>query len=184
MRTITLTLLLMLTYLVGCNAQNNTMREPVCGGYRSNNHDTKPLENVKGELTEIYCKFYDEYHSEMPALVEYSINLDDTSLSGYMSREKGYDSYKFNVTPDAKTIQALSKALKESGLLRFNGWNVYVNGLPPITEFFISASFSTGEKFFMEFNGGRMPDGFMDAVAVFNDAVCKAADFSLDKCQK
>ena len=182
MKTI-LTLLLLLS-VAGCNAQHNNMREPECGGYRSRNYDTEPLENVKGELTSIYCEFYDEYHSEKPALVTYDIRLDDTSFNGSISRERGYDSYKFNVKKSAKTVQALSKALKESGLLRFNGWNVYVNGLPPITEFFISASFTTGEKFFMEFNGGRMPDGFMDAVQVFNEAVCKAADFTPDKCEK
>ena len=184
MKTRLLTLLLLLSSIAGGNAQNDNMDTPVCGGYRSNNHNTKPIENVKGELTSIYCNFYDEYYNEQPSIVQYSIRLDDTSFNGSIARERGYDSYKFNIKKDAKTIQTLTKALKESGLLKFNDWNVYVNGLPPITEFFISASFSTGEKFFMEFNGGRMPDGFMDAVQVFNDAVCKAADFTLDKCPK
>ena len=177
--------MLLLLAVVGCNAQQNNMTNQECGGYRSNNHNTKPLENVKGELTYLFCTFYDEYSSEAPDFVKYEIRLSDTTLNGSISpSERGYDPYKFNAKKDAQNIQALSKALKESGLLRFNGWNVYVNGLPPITEFFISATFSTGEKFFMEFNGGRMPEGFMEAVKGFNDAVVKVTDFAPEKCEK
>jgi len=183
MKTI-LTMLLLLA-VAGCNAQHNNMRTQECGGYRSNNQNTKPLENVKGELTYLFCTFYDGYSSEAPDFVEYEIRLNDTTFRGSISpTESGYDPYKFNVKKDARTTQALSKALKESGLLQFNGWNVHVNGLPPTTDFYISATFSTGEKFFMEFNGGRMPEGFTDASKVFNDAVIKAADFAPEKCEK
>ncbi|MBR2199712.1 MAG: hypothetical protein IJ894_03045 [Bacteroidales bacterium] len=34
-----------LSYIAGGNAQNDNMDTPVCGGYRSNNHNTKPRVN-------------------------------------------------------------------------------------------------------------------------------------------
>lgn len=183
MKTILATLLLMLA-IASCNAQNNNMNDKVqCGGYRSNNQDTEPIKNVKGELTKMYCTYINTEQYE-PSLVRYEIQLDDTSFSGSISRERGYDSYAFNVKNDAKLTQTISNALKESGIMEYNKWNVHVNGLPPITEFYISADFSSGEHFFMEFNGGRSPEGFMEEVVAFNDAVCKLADYSPEKCEK
>ena len=183
MKTILTTLLLMLA-IAGCNAQNDNMRDDVqCGGYRSKNYDTKPLKNVQGELTKIYCTYIDNDQYE-PTLVRYEIKLDDTSFNGSISRERGYESYVFNVKKDAKLTRTISKALKESGIMEYNQWNVHVNGLPPITEFYISADFSSGEHFFMEFNGGHSPAGFMEKVAKFNNVVCKLADYSPEKCEK
>lgn len=34
-----------LSSIAGGNAQNDNMDTPVCGGYRSNNHNTKPRVN-------------------------------------------------------------------------------------------------------------------------------------------
>ena len=177
-----LTLLLLLT-AASCNAQHNNMnRTEQCGGYRSNQHETKPIDNVQGTLTSLYCTFHDMMWYGEPSFVRYDIKLDDKTFAGTIAREQGYDSYKFDIPNDAKTTEELTKALKQSGLLKFNTWNVYVNGLPPTTDFYISAQFSSGEKMFMEFNGGHCPSGFMDAVKVFNEAVRKAADYSPDKC--
>lgn len=175
-------MLLILT-VISSYAQHNNMKKDEEGGYRSKKFDTKPLEHVEGVITKLDCTFLDADRTEEPTLIRYDIQLNDQKFHGSIAREGKYNAYNFDKPADSIRLQ-LTKALKDSKLLQYNQWNVYVNGLPPISEFYINAKFSTGEKFFMEFNGGRAPNGFMEAVKIFNDAVYKAAEFSLDKCEK
>ncbi len=167
-----------------CNAQNNSdmIKEPeICGGYRSNNRTVSPIENVKGEVEELYCVFYDGINT-YASFLKYELNLDSANFKANISREGCYEPFKFNTENSPNLKKKLSDALKNSGLFKFNNWSVHVNGLPPIVEFFISAKFSTGEKFYMEFNGGRSPRGFEDAVNAFSDEILQLTGYTPEKC--
>jgi len=178
-------ILLLIVFSIISNAQNinSDMRNEneICGGYRSKNTKTQPLKDIKGEVVKLYCTYYNRESTQ--SFIKYDMQLDSLSLKGSISPEGEYEKFQFNIENTAKNIQTLSKALKESGLLDFNKWSVYVNGLPPIVEFYISATFSTGEQLYIEFNGGHSPDGFDKAADKFSEAFLNIVEYSPDKCK-
>ena len=110
MKTRLLTLLLLLSSIAGGNAQNDNMDTPVCGGYRSNNHNTKPLENVKGELTSIYCNFYDDSAITTPTPNSLAGILDNVNGTLYLEPLQAApdlpDRSKIKKTPTPSNQQA------------------------------------------------------------------------------
>lgn len=170
-----------------CNAQNNSnmnINSNVCGGYTSNNRTTKPLENVSGEVEHLYFHFYNGNHSDnLPT--SYRIDIDNQELKAKLSAPTdGYDNYEYNAEYTKDIQQKLSKALKESGLLIYNKWNVVVAGLPPIYDMVLDAKFSSGEKLYIEFNGERYPNGLDIAAEKFAKAICELTNYSPEKCPK
>lgn len=175
-------LTLVLLNLNSCNMFGQD--RPVCGGVVHDVHKTKPLENVKGTVTYLSFEVYNRewMDGEKPLSVE--CMLREGHFRGSVARDEEHESFKFDFEADDVFFKKLSDALKESGMLEFNNWNVEVAGLPPTYDLYISAKFSTGESLYINFNGGRAPVGFSECALNFALSVCRMVDYDREKCPK
>ncbi len=194
MKKLILLTLLPLT-IASCSAQNqgdmNIFKRifngrPECGGTISKDLDPKPLENVKGYVTYISCTYNDadvNYKSVMPRALE--LFIFEGKLKGSVSRQndsKRYDSFNYELPFNEQLGTQIADAIRNSGMLAFNEYSWVVAGLPPCYDFDISATFSSGEKLYIKFNGDRCPAGFRDVTNSFVTAICKMVDYSPEKC--
>ena len=177
-------LTLILLFLNSCDMFIFGQDRTVCGGVVRDVRKIKPLENIKGSVTYLSFEVFNRewMGGEKPLSVEGM--LCEGHFGGNVARDEEHESFKFDFDADDTFIKKISNALKESGMLEFNNWNVKVAGLPPTDDFYISAKFSTGESLYINFNGGRSPVGFSECALNFVMSVCRMVDYDPEKCPK
>lgn len=156
----------------------SSMKEdvPVCGGYRYNHNSYTSMEDEKGGITDISFIYYERGYGS------YKLKLKEDTLHASLNAEPDYYlSQEFDMSFEGKVKSGLEKALRSSGLLRFNEWCVEVSGLPPFDDASISIKFDTGASYYMSYNGGHSPEGFDEAVTKFVEAVKNLCGFDPDK---
>ncbi len=183
--------------LTSCSAQNNGNMNifkrifddpPVCGGTISKEINPKPLENVKGDIVSFSCTYNnDETRYDSPMPIAFEMRLQDGALIGSLTRPRDsvvYDPLNFNIPFNDAVKQQLTDAVKQSEIMKYNKWDWRVAGLPPCYDFYISVTFSSGEKLYMNFNGGRSPVDADKLTDNFVQSICKLTDYAPEKCPK
>ena len=149
-----------------------------CGGYRCSNNACASMEDEKASIDKISFSFYEEGKS-------YSIKMDLESFATSMNSDSQfYLSQKFTASITSELRANVEKYVRESGLLKFNGWCVEVNGLPMTVDANISIHFDNGKSFFMSFNGCNAPAGFIEAAHKFIDSIIPICGYDPEKKEK
>ncbi len=153
-----LAVLLLMTVCVSCDKGGNTEDDPpIDGGYRSKNYETSPLGNIEGSLVKLETKLIDEYTETFKIEEENGVYRITHTKNG---RE---DSQLI----DKLSSEWLGEFIKTCGINRFNGFDVFVNGVPDDAGYvYCSADYSSGEHLFFEGNAGNEPADFR---FVYND---------------
>lgn len=155
------------------------MFEPTpCGGYRCSNESCSSMEDEKASIKELTFSFYDEGPS-------YKIVMDQESFKTSMNKDSNFylsQNYSASITSELRGI--IEKYMRESGLLKFNGWRVEINGLPMTRDAYIRITFENGKNFYMSFNGCRAPSGFYEAAQKFIDKIIPICGYDPEKCEK
>lgn len=144
---------------------------PVCGGYTSKKEECKSMENEKGTISSIFLFFYDEYKA-------LKIESKDDTVKIYIcsdTNEYLYQEFPFPATD--KTFSTLTNLVRKNGLLKYNGWGVHVSGLPLTTDCTFSMKFTSGNSYYMEFNGGHSPMGFYEDMQNFVKDIKELVNF-------
>lgn len=150
--------ILLMTACVSCDKGDNPEPDPpIDGGYRSKNYETSPLGNIEGSLVRLEMKLIDEYIETFKIEEENGVYRVTHTKNG---RE---DSQLI----DKISSEWLGEFIKTCGINRFNGFDVYVNGVPDDAGYiYCSADYSSGEHLFFEGNAGNEPEDFR---FVYND---------------
>ncbi len=155
------------------------MFEPtMCGGYRCSNETCSSMEDEKSSIKELSFSFYDEGPS-------YGINMNQEVFKTSMNKNSNfYLSQNFSASVTSELKANIEKYVRESGLLKFNGWCVEINGLPMTRDAHIRIVFDNGKSFYMSFNGCRAPAGFYEAAKKFIDNIIPICGYDPEKSEK